>query len=136
MFYLEVFRKLNEKDVRYLIIGGVAVNFYGFPRLTFDLDLMIDLADNNSVEGFVNAMKELGFKPVIPVKIEEFLYPRKRKMWVKEKNMKVFSVYNPTNEIEHIDVMVENCIDFDEAYNRREILRLKELYCRLSQLMT
>ena len=99
MFYLEVFKKLNERKVRYLIIGGVAVNFYGFPRLTFDLDLMIDLADNNSVDGFVDSMKELSFKPVIPVKIEDFLDPIKRKMWVKKKNMKVFSVYNPAKEI-------------------------------------
>jgi predicted nucleotidyltransferase len=125
MFYLEVFKKLNERKVRYLIIGGVAVNFYGFPRLTFDLDLMIDLADNNSVDGFVDSMKELSFKPVIPVKIEDFLDPIKRKMWVKKKNMKVFSVYNPAKEIEHIDVMVENCIDFDEAYNRRENIKVE-----------
>jgi len=67
----------------------------------------------------------LSFKPVIPVKIEDFLDPIKRKMWVKKKNMKVFSVYNPAKEIEHIDIMVENCIDFDEAYNRRENIKVE-----------
>jgi predicted nucleotidyltransferase len=120
MFYIEVFKKLNEKEVRYLIIGGVAVNLYGFPRLTFDLDLMLDLNDFKSVSGFVDSMNELGFKPVIPVKIEDFIDPENRRTWSQEKNMKVFSLYNPLKEIERVDVLVENYINFNEAYDRRK----------------
>jgi predicted nucleotidyltransferase len=120
MFYIEVFKKLNEEEVRYLIIGGVAVNLYGFPRLTFDLDLMLDLNDFKSVSGFVDSMNELGFKPVIPVKIEDFIDPENRRTWSQEKNMKVFSLYNPLKEIERVDVLVENYINFNEAYDRRK----------------
>ena len=120
MFYIEVLKKLNGKKVRYLIIGGVAVNLYGFPRMTFDLDLMIDLNDFKSVSGFVDSMNELGFKPVIPVKIEDFINPENRKTWSQEKNMKVFSLYNPLKEIERVDVLIENYINFDEAYKRKK----------------
>jgi predicted nucleotidyltransferase len=120
MFYIEVLKKLNEKEVRYLIIGGVAVNLYGFPRLTFDLDLMLDLNDFKSVSEFVDSMNELGFKPVIPVKIEDFIDPENRKTWSQEKNMKVFSLYNPVKEIERVDVLVENYINFSDAYERRK----------------
>jgi len=120
MFYIEVFKKLNEKKVRYLIIGGVAVNLYGFPRMTFDLDLMIDIDDVKSVSGFVDSMNELGFKPDIPVKIEDFTNPVNRKIWSEEKNMKVFSLYNPLKEIERIDVMIENYISFSKAYKKRK----------------
>jgi len=120
MFYIEVFKKLNEKEVRYLIIGGVAVNLYGFPRMTFDLDLMIDLNDFKSVSGFVDSMNELGFKPDIPVKIEDFINTENRKTWSQEKNMKVFSLYNPLKEIERVDVLVENYINFSDAYERRK----------------
>jgi predicted nucleotidyltransferase len=120
MFYIEVFKKLNEKKIRYLIIGGVAVNLYGFPRLTFDLDLMLDLNDFKSVSGFVDSMNELGFKPVIPVKIEDFIDPENRRTWSQEKNMKVFSLYNPLKEIERVDVLVENYVNFNEAYDRRK----------------
>jgi predicted nucleotidyltransferase len=120
MFYIEVFKKLNEKEVRYLIIVGVAVNLYGFPRLTFDLDLMLDLNDFKSVSGFVDSMNELGFKPVIPVKIEDFIDQENRRTWSQEKNMKVFSLYNPLKEIERVDVLVENDVNFNEAYDRRK----------------
>lgn len=34
-----VFMALNEADVRYLVAGGVAVNAYGYQRMTQDLDL-------------------------------------------------------------------------------------------------
>ena len=125
MFYIEVFKKLNEKKVRYLIIGGVAVNLYGFPRLTFDLDLMIDLDDFKSVSGFVDSMNELGFKLDIPVKIEDFINPENRKIWSKEKNIKVFSLYNPLKEIERVVVLVENYINFSDAYERRKDIDAK-----------
>lgn len=127
MFYEQVFRKLNKKKVRYLIVGGIAVNLHGFPRVTGDLDIMLDLNDGKSVNGFVEVVKVLGFKPKIPVEIEDFAIPLKRKTWIEEKNMKVFSVYNPSQEIEHIDVLVENLIDFDKAYKTREIVNAGNL---------
>ena len=122
MFYENIFRKLSEEKVRYLIIGGIAVNLYGFSRVTGDLDIMLDLDDSNSVLGFIKAVKALGFKPRIPVRIDDFGDPAKRREWIEGKNMKVFSVYNPSNEIEHVDVMVENYIDFGPAYRAKEIV--------------
>ena len=127
MFYEQVFRKLNKKRVRYLVVGGIAVNLHGFPRVTGDLDIMLDLNDGKSVNGFVEVVKVLGFKPKIPVKVDDFAIPSKRKSWIEEKNMKVFSVYNPSQEIEHIDVLIENLIDFDKAYKTREIVNAGNL---------
>lgn len=126
MFYEQVFRKLNEKKVRYLVIGGVAVNLHGFSRVTADLDIMLDFKSEN-VMNFVETVKELGFKPRVPVKIEDFADPSKRESWIKEKNMKVFSVYNPFREIEHIDIMVEYYIDFDKAYRTRETVNAGDI---------
>ncbi len=123
MFYENVFKELNEKKIRYLIIGGIAVNLYGFSRVTGDLDIMLDLDDNNSVLGFIRAVKALGFKPNIPVRIDDFADSSKRREWIEQKNMKVLPVYNPANEIEHLDVMVENLIEFKSAYQTKEIIR-------------
>ncbi|MBI5186021.1 MAG: hypothetical protein HZA01_09895 [Nitrospinae bacterium] len=122
MFYEQVFRTLNVKKVKYLIVGGIAVNLHGFPRATGDLDIMMDLNDDKSLKGFVCAVKALGFKPKIPVEVEDFADAVKRKSWIEEKHMKVFSVYNPSREIEHIDVLVENPIDFTIAYKSRKVI--------------
>lgn len=35
-------RELNERGVRYVVIGGFAINRLGFIRATEDIDLLID----------------------------------------------------------------------------------------------
>jgi hypothetical protein len=41
---------LERKNVRYVIVGGVATVLHGYARLTADLDLSIDLeADQRAV---------------------------------------------------------------------------------------
>ena len=37
----KVFRELNKTKVDYLVVGGVAVNLYGYVRFTGDLDLLV-----------------------------------------------------------------------------------------------
>ncbi|MBU4320333.1 MAG: nucleotidyltransferase [Nitrospinae bacterium] len=42
---LAVCKKLNEKGVKYVLIGGFAMNYYGFPRATEDIDLLKKACD-------------------------------------------------------------------------------------------
>ena len=39
--FIKVLKSLTEKDVDYILIGGVAVIFYGLERLTRDIDIFI-----------------------------------------------------------------------------------------------
>lgn len=43
----KVFRELNKTNVKYLVIGGVAVNLHGYVRFTGDLDLLLLLSKEN-----------------------------------------------------------------------------------------
>src|SRR3989338_1861873 len=85
LYYEDIFRKLQEKNIRYLLIGGVAVNLWGIERATGDIDIAIAM-DTDNILKFVEAVKELGFIPKAPVKPEEFADPKKRKEWQEEKN--------------------------------------------------
>lgn len=126
MFYENIFRELDLRKIRYLVIGGIAVNIHGYARATGDLDIMVSFVNDN-IKKFIELVKILGFNPKIPVKIEELGDPLKIERWKAEKHLKVFSVYNPKNELEHIDIMIENYIDFDKAYKRREIVEAKDI---------
>lgn len=46
---------LNKHDVEYILIGGVAVGFHGFPRSTADIDFWYKPTDDN----FVRILKAL-----------------------------------------------------------------------------
>ncbi len=39
---LNIWKALSENNVRYLTIGGLAVNIYGYTRNTGDIDILID----------------------------------------------------------------------------------------------
>jgi len=39
---------LNDRGVRYLVIGGYAVGYHGYPRATNDLDVWIAIAPENA----------------------------------------------------------------------------------------
>ena len=45
---LELLRLLERHDVRYLVVGGQAVIYYGYPRLTGDIDLFFDRKPDNA----------------------------------------------------------------------------------------
>lgn len=50
-----------DREVRFLVIGGMAVIHYGYPRLTLDLDLWIEPTKENGKK-VIEALKDFGFK--------------------------------------------------------------------------
>ena len=40
-------KSFNKFNVRYVLVGGFAVNYHGYPRSTADLDLWIDPSEEN-----------------------------------------------------------------------------------------
>lgn len=120
MYFRKILNELEKRNIKYLIIGGVAVNLYGYNRATNDLDIMISF-DLENINKLTQMAKDLGLKPRVPVEIEELADPKKREHWKKEKNMKVFSLYNPENDFEIIDIMISDDIDFESAYKHRQI---------------
>ena len=113
MFYEEVFRKLADRKVKYVVAGGVALVLHGVVRLTADLDLIVELSTEN-LRKFITAINELGYKPKPPVNAEDFIDPLNRKAWKKEKGMEVFSFYHPKMQMNLIDIFVNEPIRFNE----------------------
>ncbi len=116
------FSALNKKRVRYLVTGGIAVNLYGIERATADVDIVVDLKENN-LNRFIDAAKELGLKPKMPVKLDGLLKKEQRDSWKKEKGMTVFSIYDPKNPFFLLDVFVEMPFNFKKAYEAREKMK-------------
>lgn len=51
---------LNARRVRYLIVGGYAVAYHGYPRATGDLDVFVELSRRNA-EGIIDVFRRFGF---------------------------------------------------------------------------
>ena len=46
--YKELLQRLNEFEVRYLIVGGYAIMKYTEPRFIKDLDVWVEISADNS----------------------------------------------------------------------------------------
>lgn len=58
--FKEFLRLLNEHRVEYLLVGGYAVAYHGYPRATADMDIWI-ATDLKNAERIVAVLKEFGF---------------------------------------------------------------------------
>jgi predicted nucleotidyltransferase len=55
-----VLQKLLDKKVSFILVGGYAVNYYGYNRVTGDMDVWLQ-PDNSNKKLVLIALKELGF---------------------------------------------------------------------------
>jgi predicted nucleotidyltransferase len=58
--FKEFLQLLNSRQVEYLLIGGYAVGYYGYPRATADIDIWIAIKPDNA-EKVVKVLQEFGF---------------------------------------------------------------------------
>ncbi|MFH1371096.1 MAG: hypothetical protein ABII09_07420 [Planctomycetota bacterium] len=58
--FKEFLKLLNANNVEYLLIGGYAVGYYGYPRATADMDIWIAMNPANA-DRVVAVLKEFGF---------------------------------------------------------------------------
>src|ERR1035437_7919103 len=63
--FREFLKLLNSHEVGYLVVGGYAVNYHGYPRGTGDIDIWIDMNPRNA-EAVASVLNEFGFLQATP----------------------------------------------------------------------
>ncbi|HKQ58443.1 MAG TPA: DUF6036 family nucleotidyltransferase [Candidatus Eisenbacteria bacterium] len=106
---------MNRGGARYLVVGGLAVVAHGFVRFTADIDLVLD-PEPAAMRSAIDALSGLGYRPRAPVPFSEFADPEKRRAWLRDKQLTVFSVFSPEHPATEIDLFVETPFDFERAY--------------------
>ncbi len=105
------FAELLEKNaVKYLIIGGFAVNFHGYPRYTKDIDIWIMIEKSNIIN-LLNALNQFGFGSL----------GLTEKDFSKEENI-IQLGYEPNR----IDLLVSvEGLDFESAYENKIVTEIE-----------
>ena len=60
--FKDFLKLLNEEKVEYLLVGGYAVGFHGYPRATKDMDIWVAVNPENA-ERLVRVFCRFGFSP-------------------------------------------------------------------------
>ena len=106
-----IVKALNDAEVKYLIVGGLAVNAHGYERLTVDVDLVIGLQAENIIRAF-HALNAIDYHPSIPITPEDFANSTLRETWRKEKQMLVLKLWSDAHRRTPIAVFVYEPFDF------------------------
>lgn len=102
--FKEFLQLLNEHQVDYLLVGGYAVGFYGYPRATGDMDVWVDSRSENANK-LVSVFQAFGFGG--EVTSELFQQPDN-----------VIRIGNPPLRLEVLTTI--SGVTFQDAYPRRK----------------
>lgn len=110
--FADFLRLLNEREVRYLVVGGYAVAFHGYPRYTGDLDVFVEASGENATK-LMAVYAEFGFDRSA-MKPEMFTTPE--------------NVIRIGHEPVRLEVLTSiSGVGFSEAYARRINVSVNDL---------
>lgn len=97
---------LLESGVQFLLIGGYAVNYHGYPRYTMDMDLWLKPAHDNR-ERFVTFLQKQDFS-------------RESIDRVRELDFNIAQSFHLGEQETRIDFLtkISGSVEFNEAYSR------------------
>jgi hypothetical protein len=81
IFYHEhriILEALLQKNVDFMLIGGYAVNYYGYNRVTGDMDIWLR-PDNSNKDSLLDALNNIGFDDagIATIRSWDFTQPQK-----------------------------------------------------------
>jgi len=120
-----IFKDLNDLGIDYLVVGGLAVNFHGVPRMTYDIDLMVLLEPKNILK-LVTKITEWGYQPKIPIDPRDLADQAKRNSWIFEKGMKALNFYSEILPIGEIDIVIDSPVPYEELRSRAIRVELQD----------
>ena len=121
IIYEEILRAFQKQKVRYVLVGGIAVNLIGSLRSTADLDILVEMSDAN-LRKIVTILKKNGYhvkQPVDPIQIAD---KETRDNWINKQHMKAFNFYKEA-ELKEVDIIIDSPVSYKEA--KRGALKIK-----------
>jgi len=117
--FKEFIQLLNEKQVEYLVVGGYAVAFHGYPRYTGDIDIWVAISKENA-EKVMQVLKDFGFGS-LGISEEDFL----------KQDLVIQLGYEPIR----IDILTSlTALSFAECYDFAVLANLDDLLVKFINL--
>ena len=133
--FREFIELLNRHKVHYLIVGGYAVAFHGYPRYTKDIDIWLSIDDANATK-ILSVLKEFGFETLNLAKddftkhgrVIQLGYPPNRiNLITSATGLEFEDCYDQKITID-IEGLTVNCIDLENLKkNRKKTGRYQDL---------
>lgn len=135
---IDLLKALSEAQVRYVLVGGMAVQLHGYFRTTFDVDLVLAMDDENLTR-FIGVAKQIGLTPSIPVPIDSLRNAAQIEQWHRDKGMLAFSLREPQTGGGVVDVLVRPEVPFEQLHKNAvvgELFSQQVMIASIDDLLT
>ncbi len=104
----------TKNNLKYLLVGGYAVNYYGYNRNTRDMDVWLEPTNENR-NIFINTLMCMNYseQEVSPLYEEDFTQLFKATIGPYDASIDVLTFFH-------------TCVNFEEAYSKKEILEIEK----------
>jgi hypothetical protein len=113
LMYENILREFQRQKVKYVVVGGIAVNLLGSLRSTADIDILAEMTDTN-LRKIVKILQFKGYRPKQPVDPMRLADKTTRQEWINKKNMKAFNFYKK-NSLNELDIIIDSPVKFEKA---------------------
>jgi len=121
IIYEEILREFQKRKVKYILIGGIAVNLLGSLRSTADMDILVEMSDDNLAK-IIKILKKKGYHVKQPIDPMGMADKKIREDWIKKKHMKAFNFYKEGG-LKEVDIIIDSPVSFDDA--KKSVVRIK-----------
>lgn len=118
--YRELFKAMNDAGIRYLVVGGVAVNLHGYSRFTGDLDVLVAL-DMANLDCLAHLMEEKGFTQRLPIDVRLLSDRKQVQQWITEKGLTAYTFIDPKLPQFSLDIIVGESLKFS-SFNQKKVI--------------
>lgn len=121
IIYEGILREFQEQKVKYVLVGGMALNILGSMRSTADMDILVEMSDQN-LKKIIKILTKNGYKVKQPVDPMDLADQVTRRDWIQNKHMKAFNFYKD-RELKEVDIIIETPVSYEKA--RKTALTIK-----------
>ena len=121
ILYGEILREFQKQKVKYVLVGGIAVNLLGSLRSTAVMDIVVEMSNDN-LRRVVSILKRKGYHVKQPVDPMGIANEKIRHDWIHNKHMKAFNFYKE-DELKEVDIIIESPVSYEEA--KKGALKIK-----------
>ena len=121
ILYEEILREFQKQKVRYILVGGIALNLLGVERATHDMDVLVEMSDDNLAK-VVSILRGNGYRVKQPVDPMGIADKKIRADWINNKNMKAFNFYKE-DEMKEVDIIIDSPVKYNDARKDAAVIK-------------
>jgi Nucleotidyl transferase AbiEii toxin, Type IV TA system len=105
VFFRELLQAFADANQPYCLVGGVAVNLHGIPRMTYDVDIAVPTT-RESLEGTEQILQRLGLRCRLPIRLGDLSDDVLREEYRRDRNLIAVTFTDPSDPLREVDVLV------------------------------